>query len=232
MNHLIVQSVTWHLKPRHLLNLMCTCKAVKECILQNEAYWARVCFHLLWRNLGLWYGKEGMEVAFDYTDYFMVFNDYNKAMEGFREKLLQSKTRSSEVQECLDFLRESTSYAENARYYLWQSLRGDWACSTGRLSNEECTLHPIVPMTYIIKHELYHINECKVRSLLYKLDEYNINAKKEMFEIMTRDLGSGIRYSYSYQDQLLIDRGRSMVIRGFAENNRFWYCGFLWRDYR
>jgi len=39
-----------HLKPRHLRNLMATNKHIKS-VVDNENYWARVAFHLVWRHV-------------------------------------------------------------------------------------------------------------------------------------------------------------------------------------
>lgn len=44
------RQVGLHLKPRHLVKLMATSKHIFS-IVDNENYWARVAFHLIWREV-------------------------------------------------------------------------------------------------------------------------------------------------------------------------------------
>lgn len=50
MNEVIVELVQMHLKPRHLLNFMCTNRDIYMALLFNSFYWTRVAAHLVWRD--------------------------------------------------------------------------------------------------------------------------------------------------------------------------------------
>jgi hypothetical protein len=47
----IIRNLQLHLKPRHVLKLMLTCKNMFQILDSNDQYWARVAAHAVWRDL-------------------------------------------------------------------------------------------------------------------------------------------------------------------------------------
>ena len=56
-----VMHIQMHLKPRHMLKLMLTCKQAAKILNENEEYWTRVAAHAIFRDC------EAMEIVYCFT---------------------------------------------------------------------------------------------------------------------------------------------------------------------
>ena len=93
-----------HLKQRHLLKLMMTCKSMKL-VVDNEAYWTRVAAHLVWRDceameVCTWIKRQPWDILppLQCNLYGMIGLDfgYYQGMNSFLQRINEMITKSAE----------------------------------------------------------------------------------------------------------------------------------------
>ena len=89
----MVQQIQLHLKPRHLLKWMLTCREAALILNSNEEYWIRVAVHVLWRDdcdtMNPFRASSGPQKKdhVDYYDFLALDRGYYWAMEQFLAKV-------------------------------------------------------------------------------------------------------------------------------------------------
>jgi len=125
-----------HLRPRHLVKLMLTCKTINMAV-NNETYWTRVAAHLQWRSCEFidtssssLYFMNGLEYG-----YYAGMNNFLKYMEDvIQDKFPEYQALDLRMRTVTRFKDELAKYNDTA------SMQGDEDIITMKVLSERLLL--------------------------------------------------------------------------------------------